>query len=196
PTASGSACPTVAVWRDLLVEGASATHSDPAGDIPITDLVRDDLTGDLYAATDFGVLRNAGGVGAPAVAWTEAGVNLPRVEVPGLTIDPCSRILYAATHGRSVWRMFLPPVAAAKNRKGCPRTRGGHATAGRAWATMGLPAVTCRGRIRRNRRRSCCSSGRRRSTPRCPAAPAPRWRGRRSRSAAGRARRDRWPPPP
>ncbi|MDX6511541.1 MAG: hypothetical protein QOE36_1045 [Gaiellaceae bacterium] len=118
-TTSGSGCPTAAVWRDLLVEGASATHSDPAGDIPITDLVRDDYTGDLYAATDFGVLRDAGGL---VGTWTEAGVNLPRVETPGLTIDPCSRLLYAATHGRSAWRMYLPDVAATKNLKGCPRT--------------------------------------------------------------------------
>ena len=118
-TTSGSICPTAAVWRDLHVEGASATHSDPAGDIPITDLVRDDFTGDLYASTDFGVLRSAGGLGSN---WSEAGPKLPRVEVPGLTIDPCSRVLYAATHGRSVWRMFLPQAAAAKNLKGCPRT--------------------------------------------------------------------------
>jgi hypothetical protein len=116
---SGAACPTAALWRDLHVEGASATHSDPAGDIPITDLVRDDLTGDLFAATDFGVLRNAGGVDGN---WTEAGLSLPRVEVPGLTIDPCTRVLYAATHGRSVWRMFLKDVPAAKNLKACPRT--------------------------------------------------------------------------
>ena len=119
PTTSGSACPTAAVWRDLHIEGASATHSDPAGDIPITDLVRDDFTGDLYAATDFGVLRDAGGADG---TWTEAGPGLPRVEVPGLTIDPCSRLLYAATHGRSAWRMYLPDVAAAKNASPCPRT--------------------------------------------------------------------------
>ena len=31
------------------------------GDLPVTDLVRDDVTGDLYAATDFGVLRLAAG---------------------------------------------------------------------------------------------------------------------------------------
>ena len=29
------------------------------GDLPVTDLVRDDVTGDLYAATDFGVSRSA-----------------------------------------------------------------------------------------------------------------------------------------
>ena len=118
-TTPTSPCPTAAVWRDLHVEGASATHSDPAGDIPITDLVRDDFTGDLFASTDFGVLRDAGGRDG---TWTEAGAKLPRVEVPGLTIDPCSRLLYAATHGRSVWRMYLPAGAKAKNLKGCPRT--------------------------------------------------------------------------
>ena len=31
------------------------------GDLPVNDLVRDDPTGDLYAATDFGVLRLAAG---------------------------------------------------------------------------------------------------------------------------------------
>ena len=122
PATSGSACPTVATWRDLQVEGTSPSHSDPAGDIPITDLVRDDFTGDLYAATDFGVLR--GKLTAPfTYTWTEAGKpggNLPRVEVPGLTIDPCSRVLYAATHGRSVWRMFLPAAPGATG--ACPRT--------------------------------------------------------------------------
>jgi hypothetical protein len=122
PATSGSPCPTVAVWRDLHVEGASPTHSDPAGDIPIADLVRDDFTGDLYASTDFGVLR--GKLVGTDYVWTDSGTpggTLPRVEVPGLTIDPCSRALYAATHGRSIWRMFLPPVKNAPT-TGCPRT--------------------------------------------------------------------------
>jgi len=30
------------------------------------------------------------------------------VEVPGLTIVPGARILYAATHGRSGWSLALP----------------------------------------------------------------------------------------
>jgi len=73
-------------------------------DFPITAIVRDDVTGDLYAASDFGVMRLANG----ATTWTVAGTGLPMVEVAGLTIVPEARILYAATHGRSAWSLSLP----------------------------------------------------------------------------------------
>ena len=43
------------------------------GDIPITDVARDDFTGDLYASSDFGVFRLASG----ATTWT-----LPRRACP------------------------------------------------------------------------------------------------------------------
>jgi hypothetical protein len=84
-----------AIWVDV-------SHNLP--DFPITALVQDDVTGDLYAASDFGVMRLAGG----AATWTVAGSGLPMVEVPGLTIVPSARILYAATHGRSAWSLGLP----------------------------------------------------------------------------------------
>jgi hypothetical protein len=87
-----------ATWRDLAVESGN-------GDYPINDVVRDDLTGNLYAATDFGVL-----VGVPSganYAWSQT-TGLPRVEVPGLRIHPEQRVMYAATHGRSIYRMLLP----------------------------------------------------------------------------------------
>ena len=89
-----------ATWTDL--DGGTG----PMGDLPVTDLVRDDVTGDLYAATDFGVLRLAGG--NPANGWIVAGSGLPMVEVAGLTIVPSARVLYAATHGRSAWKLTLP----------------------------------------------------------------------------------------
>src|SRR5437763_3378181 len=41
-----------ATWTDLSYDLA---------DLPITDLVRDDQTGDLYAASDFGVMKLANG---------------------------------------------------------------------------------------------------------------------------------------
>ena len=73
------------------------------GDQPATDLVRDDATGDLYAATDYGVLRLAVGT----TTWTAAAPGMPNVEVTGLTIVGTDRILYAATHGLSAWRLNL-----------------------------------------------------------------------------------------
>ena len=84
-----------ATWTDL---------SHDLQDLPVTDLVRDDPTGDLYAATDFGVLRLAAG----ATSWTVAGSGLPIVETAGLTISTSSRRLYAATHGMRVWFINLP----------------------------------------------------------------------------------------
>ena len=92
---------------EVTWSGASASWSDRSynlPDLPITSLVRDDLTGDLYAASDFGVMRLAQG----STSWTVAGAGLPNVEVPGLTIVPGARLLYAATHGRSAWFLQLP----------------------------------------------------------------------------------------
>ena len=66
--------------------GGTATWTDRTynlADLPVTDLVRDDLTGDLYAATDFGVWTLPSG----ATTWSLTG-GLPMVEVPGLTIVP------------------------------------------------------------------------------------------------------------
>jgi hypothetical protein len=86
-----------ATWTDI-------SHNLP--DFPVTRVVRDDLTGDLYTASDFGVmtLPNA------SSTWTVAGTGLPMVEVAGLTIVPSARVLYAATHGRSAWKLTLPTV--------------------------------------------------------------------------------------
>jgi hypothetical protein len=73
-------------------------------DLPITDVAYDEMTGDLYASSDFGVMRLPAG----SSTWAVAGAGLPMVEVSGLTIVPEQRILYAATHGRSAWSLKLP----------------------------------------------------------------------------------------
>jgi hypothetical protein len=39
--------------------------------------------------------------------WVLAAPGMPFVEVAGLTIIPNERILYAATHGLSAWRLNL-----------------------------------------------------------------------------------------
>jgi hypothetical protein len=87
-----------AAWTSLDNPGGTAFP-----DFPATDIVRDS-NGDLYVSNDFGVMRLANG----STNWTTAGTGLPMVEVAGLTIVPSSRILYAATHGRSAWKLTLP----------------------------------------------------------------------------------------
>jgi hypothetical protein len=72
-------------------------------DLPITAVVLDSMTGDLYASSDFGVyrLRNGGS------NWGLAAKGMPNVEIAGLTIVPGSRLLYAASHGLGAWVLKL-----------------------------------------------------------------------------------------
>lgn len=87
-----------ATWTAL--DGGSG---GPMGDLPVTALVRDDPTGDLYAATDFGVMRRPAGT----EHWHLAGAEMPAVEVTALSINTSARVLYAATHGRGAYRLKL-----------------------------------------------------------------------------------------
>jgi len=87
-----------ATWTSLDAPGGTAYP-----DFPATDIVRDS-NGDLYVSNDFGVMTLANG----STSWGTAGTGLPMVEVAGLTIVPSSRVLYAATHGRSAWKLTLP----------------------------------------------------------------------------------------
>jgi hypothetical protein len=92
---------------EVTWNGSTATWTDRSfnlPDFPATSIARDDVNGDLYAASDFGVMRLA----HASSTWTVAGSGLPAVEVPGLTIVPSARLLYAATHGRSAWVLQLP----------------------------------------------------------------------------------------
>ena len=89
-----------AVATFKLLDGSGPTG---LGDLPVNAMVRDDATGDLYVATDFTVLRRSGKNGH----WHPAGDGLPMVEVSSLAIDQSKRVIYAATHGRSAWRLNL-----------------------------------------------------------------------------------------
>ena len=88
-----------ATWRDISYD---------LGDQPILDVAYDAATGDVYAATDFGVDRLAKGL----ETWVPAADKLPPVSVYALTLAPGKqaggRLLYAATHGRGAWRTELP----------------------------------------------------------------------------------------
>jgi hypothetical protein len=86
-----------ATWTNL--DGGTG----PMGDLPVTALARS-VRGDLFAGTDFGVLRLPSGTST----WVVAGSGLPAVEVAGLTMANGSQVLYAATHGHSVWSLKIP----------------------------------------------------------------------------------------
>jgi hypothetical protein len=90
-----------AAWTDLTFD---------LGDQPVLDVALDSATGDIYAATDFGVARLVRGSGS----WITAADDLPKTAVYGLTLapgrKPGDRLLYAATHGRGAWRAELPDV--------------------------------------------------------------------------------------
>jgi hypothetical protein len=86
----------------------SATWVDRSydlGDQPITDVEYVKEQNAVYASTDFGVLFHPIG----SSHWYQAGRGLPMGAVYGLRQIPNSGWLYAATHGRGVWRLALPP---------------------------------------------------------------------------------------
>ena len=96
-------------FTNLNVESGTSAFPAPTndGDLPVSDIVRDDQKGTLYVSTDFGVFVS-GNFGT--TEWGPAGTGLPPVAVYGLTINlgAGSRVLYAATHGRSAWSLALP----------------------------------------------------------------------------------------
>jgi hypothetical protein len=90
--------PSTATWNSLDNLGGT-----PFPDFPATGIARD-RNGDLYVSNDWGVMVLA----TSSISWVPAGTGLPMVEVAGLTIVPSARVLYAATHGRSAWKLRLP----------------------------------------------------------------------------------------
>lgn len=118
PTAAGTDAYAIAVGTltghvfDVHYDSATGsatwtTISYDIGDQPITNVQLDKATGDIYAGTDLGVLRLANGT----TSWVKAGEGLPAVAVYHLLLAPGEkagrRVLYAATHGRGVWRIKL-----------------------------------------------------------------------------------------
>ena len=81
-------------------KGSAQDLSANLGDQPVTDIVYVPSTQTLFASTDFGVLTRTLGDGN----WV-ATAGLPPVAVYGLTLEQATGTLYAATHGRSVWKL-------------------------------------------------------------------------------------------
>jgi hypothetical protein len=109
--------PGSGTFTNLNVESGSSAYPTPNndGDLPVSDVVRDDSTQTLYASTDFGVLRGDNdGTGG----WHVTD-GMPRYEVMHLEVQPSSRVatcatgkkckpvLYAATHSQGIWQMKL-----------------------------------------------------------------------------------------
>jgi hypothetical protein len=119
------------------------------GDQPITDVAFDPPTGDLYAGTDFGVVRLPAG----ATAWEKAAEGLPPVSVYGLAAATGARVLYAATHGRGIYALPLPGapqavIDAVGTGSGPPDGSAG----GRAGSAGGVaPGARTRARLRLDR---------------------------------------------
>ncbi len=94
------------VFEVHVTDKGLATFTDISynlGDMPITALVRDDRTRTLYAGTDFGVVELRYG----SKTWSTLGSGLPPAAVYHLGLSSSSGLLYAATHGRSAWRIAL-----------------------------------------------------------------------------------------
>jgi len=87
----------------------TATWTDISWDLldqPVNDVVLDGDVGDVYASTDFGVVKLANGTHT----WVPAADGLPKVAVSGITLAGKrlgSRLLYAATHGRGAYRLKI-----------------------------------------------------------------------------------------
>ena len=107
-TAQGSG-----IFTNLNVESGATAYQTPFsdGDLPVSDVVRDDRTHTLYVGTDFGVLRGD----HDGASW-HVTQGMPRYEVMHLEIQPSSRVatcsgcqpvLYAATHSQGIWKMDL-----------------------------------------------------------------------------------------
>jgi hypothetical protein len=115
-TENGTA-PGSGIFKNLNIESGTNAYPTPNndGDLPASDVVRDDSSKTLYVSTDFGVLRGANdGKGG----WTVTQ-GMPRYEVMHLEIQGSSRVptcatgkkckpvLYAATHSQGIWTMDL-----------------------------------------------------------------------------------------
>jgi hypothetical protein len=86
-------------WQDISGTGATALPNAPVN----TLFVDPDIANTVFVGTDVGVFRTSDASRGSATAWTTVGAGLPNVIVNSLTLRKASRILRAATSGRSAW---------------------------------------------------------------------------------------------
>lgn len=88
-----------ATWFDI---------SGPLPDIPINDIIQDD-NGYLYVGTDVGVFASA----TSGQVWEVVGDNLPSVVVTDMHLHEPTQYMYAATYGRSMYKMDISNIVLA-----------------------------------------------------------------------------------
>lgn len=97
--------PMVDTGAVTLTGTPAATYTDITGNLP-TGVASNSVVHDgsaLVVATDVGVFSTTAPNGSSTV-WAAVGTGLPNVQVIGLSVDK-NGILYAATHGRGVWKL-------------------------------------------------------------------------------------------
>jgi hypothetical protein len=92
-----------AVYDPVNQQASFSSVDHDLGDMPINTIAYDDLSGDLYAATDFGPLVLRQGL----THWESAGAGFPESLMVDLEIVPERRLLVAATHGLGVFYLVL-----------------------------------------------------------------------------------------
>jgi hypothetical protein len=95
-------------WQDISGTGGTALPNAPVN----TLLVDPDIANVVFVGTDVGVFRTGDASQGPSTVWTTVGTGLPNVIINSLTMRRASRILRAATSGRSAWVIQDTNVAA------------------------------------------------------------------------------------
>lgn len=100
------------VWKTTNLSSGAPTWTAAGNglpDAPVNALVIDPISpSNLYAGTDVGVYVSLDG----GANWSPFVTGMPVVSVFGLSLQPTSRILRAATHGRGMFERFVDaPVA-------------------------------------------------------------------------------------
>jgi len=103
------------VWKTTNLNAAPPTWTSVSNgipNIPVNALVIDPCSfqpNHLWAGTDIGVYETTDG----GANWAPFGTGLPRSAVFDLALQPTSRILRAATHGRGMWEAVLGTTCGA-----------------------------------------------------------------------------------